>query len=318
MLVHHHTSLELSPEELHQFGLDEVERLRREYAEVGERLFGTRVQAEIFERLASDPALRYTTPDEIMDDSRRCVGAASALAGEWFGRLPRAACAIEPVPDYAAADSPGAYYFPPAADGSRPGTYFVNTFEPEGRFRYETAAIAHHEAVPGHHNQIALATEFEHLPTFQRLSMGHTAYVEGWGLYSERLADEMGLYADDLDRVGLLSADSLRSCRLVVDTGLHALGWTRRQAVDFMVENVPTARQEIEYEVDRYIGTPAQALAYKVGQREIFRLRERAREALGDAFDIRGFHDTVLGSSLVTLPILGDLVDGWVASVGGH
>ncbi|MGH9135953.1 MAG: DUF885 domain-containing protein [Acidimicrobiales bacterium] len=315
MLALHHTSLDLPPDEVHRIGLAELtEKLPAEYADVGGRLFGTTERAEIFERLRNDPALRYETGDEIIADARRCLDAARAEMGQWFGRLPQADCDLKAVPEYAAPDSPAAYYFPPADDGSRPGAYYVNTHEPSTRLRYETAAIAYHEAIPGHHLQLAIATELQGVPTFQRLSMGHTAYAEGWGLYAERVADEMGLYTTDLDRLGLLSADSLRSARLVVDTGLHAMGWTRQQAIDFMVEYVPSSVEEVTVEVDRFIVWPGQALAYKIGQREIFRLREDAKQRLGDRFDIRGFHDTVLGSSLVTLPILGDLVDGWVVS----
>ena len=205
-----------------------------------------------------------------------------------------------------------AYNFPPDNDGSRPGTYFVNTADPAHKSRFETASVAYHEAIPGHHLQLAIATELDGVPTFQRLALGNTAYVEGWGLYAERLAEEMGLYADDLERIGMLAADSWRSCRLVVDTGLHALGWGRQQAIDFMTANAPVSVGEIEVEVDRYIGMPGQALAYKIGQREIFRLRAEARQRLADRFDIRSFHDAVLGSSSVSLPVLRLLVDQWV------
>ena len=187
---------------------------------------------------------------------------------------------------------------------------------PGQKNRYEAASVAYHEAIPGHHLQIAIANELTDVPEFQRFSLSNTAYIEGWGLYSERLADEMGLYVSDLDRIGMLAADSWRACRLVVDTGLHALGWSRQQAIDYMAANTPVSVEEVTVEIDRYIGMPGQALAYKVGQREIFRLREKARAALGDRFDIKGFHDTVLGSGAVSLPILGDLVDGWIATAG--
>jgi uncharacterized protein (DUF885 family) len=303
---------DLTAEEIHQIGLDELDRLAGEYAEVGGQLFGTTDQAEIFDRLRSDPALRYDSGDEIMGDARRYLAAATAAMGQWFGRLPKSPCDVTPVPSALAQDMPVAYYFPPANDGSRPGTYFVNTADPGHKNRYETASVAYHEAIPGHHLQLAIATELDDVPTFQRLSSnGKTAFVEGWGLYAERLAAEMGLYADDLERIGMLAADSWRSCRLVVDTGLHALGWGRQQAIDFMAANAPVSVGEIEVEVDRYIGLPGQALAYKVGQREILRLRADARDRLGARFDIRAFHDVVLGSSSVTLPVLRHLVDDW-------
>jgi len=232
--------------------------------------------------------------------------------GEWFGRLPVTPCEIVAIPAAIAEDMPMAYYFPPADNRSRPGMYFVNTADPGHKNRFETASVAYHEAIPGHHLQLAIATELDGVPAFQRLSHGNTAYVEGWGLYAERLAAEMGLYTDDLERIGMLAADSWRSCRLVVDTGLHALGWGRREAIDFMAANAPVTMGEIEVEVDRYIGMPGQALAYKIGQREIFRLRAEAQQRLADRFDIRSFHDVVLGSSSVSLPVLRLLVDDWI------
>jgi uncharacterized protein (DUF885 family) len=314
-LVAHHTTLDLPPEEIHEVGMQEVtQKLPEEYAQVGGRIFGITDPAEVLERLRVDPTLRYGNGEEIMADAREAFEAAKAAMGGWFGRLPQSPCAIEEVPAFLAADSPSAYYFPPAGDGSRGGTYYVNTHAPEDKARYETASIAFHEAIPGHHLQLAIATELTGVPRFRRFSLANTAYVEGWGLYSERLAEEMGLYRNDLERIGMLAADSIRACRLVVDTGLHAMGWTRAQAVEFMAANTPVSVEEVTVEVDRYIGMPGQALAYKLGQREIFRLREAARARLGEAFDIRGFHDAVLTSGAVRLPILGDLVGAWVAS----
>lgn len=308
-LVRRHTTLDdLSADEVHQIGLAEVERLAGEYAEVGGRLFGTGDLDEVFRRLREDTDLRYGAAGEIMDDARRYLSGAEATMGGWFGRLPASACAIKEVPAFLAADAPAAYYFPPAADGSRPGAYFVNTYEPAERNRYETASVAYHEAIPGHHLQLAIANELTHLPRFQRLSFGNTAFVEGWALYAERLAAEMGLYRDDVERIGMLAGDSWRSCRLVVDTGMHALGWTRQQAVDFMVAHAPVAIEEIHVEIDRYIAIPGQALAYKVGQLEIQRLRAAAEATAGPGFDIRAFHDAVLGSGSVSLPVLREVV----------
>ncbi|MGH9263229.1 MAG: DUF885 domain-containing protein [Acidimicrobiales bacterium] len=313
-LVSQHTTLDLPPEEIHRIGMQEVtEKLPAEYAEVGGRLFGLTDPAAVLDRLRTDPELRYKTGDEIMADAREAFGAAKAAMAQWFGRLPQSDCAIAEVPAFLAPDSPSAYYFPPAGDGSRGGTYYVNTHAPEDKARYETASIAFHEAIPGHHLQLAIATELTDLPRFRRFSLANTSYVEGWGLYSERLAEEMGLYRNDLERMGMLAADSMRACRLVADTGLHAMGWSRRQAVDFMAANMPVSVEEVTVEVDRYIGMPAQALAYKLGQREIFRVRDAARERMGQGFDIRGFHDAVLTSGAVRLPILGELVDAWVA-----
>jgi len=308
-LVRQHTTLDdLPAEEIHRLGLASVERLTDEYAEVGSRLFGTRDQAEIFAQLQADPALRYGSADEIMAHVRRCVDGAWARIPEWFGRLPESPCDVVPVPDYLAADAPTAYYFPPAADGSRPGAYCVNLHEPTRRGRFETASVAYHEGIPGHHLQLTIATELTGVPSFQRLSLGNTAFAEGWALYTERLADEMGLYQDDIDRVGLLAGDSWRSCRLVVDTGLHALGWSREHAVEYLMANVPASEHHIRSEVDRYVAMPAQALSYKVGQLEIQRLRADVEARSNGGFDIKAFHDTVLGSGTVSLPVLRDLV----------
>jgi uncharacterized protein (DUF885 family) len=316
-LIELHTGLPLTPDELHAIGMAEAtESLPVEYAEAGGREFGTTDLAEIFGRLLDDPGLRYRDADQIMGHATECLDAARAAMGDWFGILPEAPCVLEPVPEYLAADSPAAYYSPPAPDGSRPGEYFVNLHEPTKRGRAETASIAYHEAIPGHHLQLAIASERTDLPAFRRLSWGHTAFVEGWALYTERLADEMGLYGSGLDRLGMLASDSWRACRLVVDTGLHAMGWTRQQAIDFMNAHAPVSREEIVVEVDRYIGMPGQALAYKVGQREILRLRVEARAARGPDFDIRAFHDTVLGGATISLRVLRDRVAAW--SAGGQ
>ncbi|HEV7762477.1 MAG TPA: DUF885 domain-containing protein [Acidimicrobiales bacterium] len=314
-LIHQHTTLaDLGAEEIHHLGLAEITGLADEYAVVGERLFGTTDLTEIFDRLRNDPALRYERSDEMMADAQRYLDGARARMGDWFGRLPRSDCDIKPVPEFLAADAPAAYYFPPAADGSRPGAYFVNNANPGEHNRYEMASVAYHEAIPGHHLQLTIANELDELPRFQRFSFGNTAFVEGWALYTERLAAEMGLYANDLEHIGMLAADSWRSARLVVDTGLHALGWSRQQAIDFMVANVPVSIEQIEIEIDRYVAIPGQALAYKVGQLEIRRVRALAAEQRDGDFDIKAFHDVVLGSGSVSLPALRQLVDDWIAA----
>jgi uncharacterized protein (DUF885 family) len=217
------------------------------------------------------------------------------------------------IPAVAAKDATIAYYLPPAADGTRPGSYYVNVSEPTTRTKFESEVLAFHESIPGHHLQIAIAQELEGIPEFRRHAW-ITAYGEGWGLYTERLSDEMGLYSGDVERLGILSFDSWRACRLVVDTGMHALGWSRQEAIDYLMENSPQAPNNIVNEVDRYIAWPGQALAYKIGQREIARLREEARAALGVGFDIKDFHDVVLGSGPVPLPVLGGLVEDWIDS----
>lgn len=304
-LIRYHTTLaESDAHQIHELGLEEIDRLTGEYADIGRRLFGASGLEDIFARLRADPALRYRHAEEIMTDARDCLHRAAAAAPRWFRRLPAQPCQIVPVPDFLSPDAPAAYYYPPAADGSRPGTYWVNEYQPGSRLRYETAAVAFHEAVPGHHLQLALASELEHLPRFQRQSYTNTAFVEGWALYAERLADEMGLYTDDVDRLGMLAGDSLRSARLVVDTGLHAKGWTRQQAIDYMTAHTPAAPEEIRVEVDRYIAMPAQALAYKIGQLEIQHQRRLATHLLGDRFDIAAFHDQILAHGALNLTVL--------------
>jgi uncharacterized protein (DUF885 family) len=218
---------------------------------------------------------------------------------------------VREIPAVEAPESTLAYYQPPPIDGSRPGHYYVNTSDPTSRSRFEAEALAFHESVPGHHTQIARALELD-LPTLQRMFYV-TAFVEGWALYAERLADEMGLYTDDVARLGMLSFDSWRACRLVVDTGLHALGWSRSRAIDFMRANSPQAVNNITNEVDRYIGWPGQALAYMAGRTRITALRQRAERALGPRFDISAFHDALLEHAAVPLWTVDWLVDDWIA-----
>ncbi|MDX6227353.1 MAG: hypothetical protein QOI76_743 [Frankiales bacterium] len=312
-LVAYHTTTTRTPQEIHQLGLDGIARLALEYAEIGERVFGTADPREVFRLLREDPELRYSDEAEILTLAEAAIRRAEAAAPQWFGVLPVQRCVVAAVPMDQAPHSPAAYYFPPALDGSRPGTYYANTFEPGNRFRFECEAIAYHEAVPGHHFQLSLVQEL----TLSKLRQIYavTAYAEGWGLYAERLASEMGLYSDDVARLGMLSADSMRAARLVVDTGLHALGWSREQAIAFCRENTPMAPSDIEVEIDRYISDPGQACAYLVGRLEIQRVRELAERRLGDRFDIRGFHDTVLGVGGVPLGLLERVVTDWCDGV---
>jgi uncharacterized protein (DUF885 family) len=270
----------------------------------------------ILERLRSDPELHFRTSDEVFAVAEASLARANAAIPEWFGRLPATPCVVVAMGEHEARHSTIAYYRQPAADGSRPGSYYINTTAPETRPRYEAEVLAFHEAVPGHHLQIAIAQELEGLPAFRRLA-GPTAYAEGWGLYTERLSEEMGLLTGDLDRFGILSFDAWRACRLVVDTGLHAFGWSRDAAIAFMVEHTALAENNIVNEVDRYLAMPGQALAYKLGQREIVALRDQGRAALGDAFDIRAFHDVVLGQGAVGLGTLRTVVESWIAAQRG-
>jgi len=312
-MIRVHTTLDLSPEELHATGLAEIERIDAEFVELGRRVLGTTDLESTLAALRDDPRLRFETADEVFDVAKRSLARATAAMDEWFGRVPAAACVVVPIPSHSEVHQTIAYYAWPAMDGSRPGRYYINLHAPETRPRYEAEALAFHEAVPGHHLQIAVAQELPGLPAFQRM-LGSTAFAEGWGLYTERLSDEMGLYSSDMDRFGILSFDAWRAGRLVVDTGMHAMGWTRREAIDFLKRHSALGESNIANEVDRYIVWPGQALAYKVGQLEIARLRRHAEERLGPRFDIKAFHDTVLGSGAVSLPVLRGLVDDWLDS----
>jgi uncharacterized protein (DUF885 family) len=310
-LVRYHTTLDLSPTEIHRIGLDETERIDAEFRRLGESILGTSDLDAVLAGLRSNPELHFRTPQEVFDVAQSTLDRANAAIPAWFGRLPKAPCIVVEMAPHEAEHSTIAYYREPASDGSRPGAYYVNTTKPETRPRYEAEVLAVHEAVPGHHLQIALAQELDALPAFRRLG-GPTAYVEGWGLYTERLAVEMGLISEGVARLGVASFDAWRACRLVVDTGMHALGWSRDRAITFMLEHTALAENNVVNEVDRYLAMPGQALAYKLGQREILRLRDRARDALGGRFDIRAFHDAVLGQGAVGLGTLGRIVDRWI------
>ena len=307
-----HTTTSLAPEDLHQLGLDLIDDLAGEYRVLGKRVLATDDLGQIFPRLRDDPALRFTSSADIRDTAVVALARAQAAVGTWFDTLPSAPCEVREIPLVEAPESTIAYYQPPPLDGSRPGVYYVNTTEPHTRSRFDAEVLAFHESVPGHHLQIALAIEAD-LPALQRV-VYLTAFVEGWGLYIERLADEMGLYTDDLARLGMLSFDSWRACRLVVDTGIHAFGWSRSRAVDFFREHSPQPHANVENEIDRYIGWPGQALAYMVGRTRIADLRRRAETALGQDFDIAAFHDAVLAQAAVPLGTLERLVDDWIAT----
>ena len=307
-----HVGLPKTPAELHALGRAEIARTDQEIAALGKKVLGTRDLAATIARLRGDRALYFDTREELLAAAQRALDKSKAAIPRFFSVLPKADCVVAEIPSYAAPDSTIAYYQAPHYDGSKPGEYFVNTFKPETRPRYELEALTWHESIPGHHLQIALAQELGALPMFRKV-VGTTAFVEGWALYTERLAEDMGLYSSDLDRLGKLSYDAWRGSRLVVDTGIHALGWTRSQAEAFMREHTALTEVNISNEVDRYIGWPGQALAYKVGQLEILALRAEAEHKLGDKFDLQAFHAVVLGAGAVTLPVLADRVHAWIA-----
>jgi uncharacterized protein (DUF885 family) len=316
-LIHKYVQLARTPVEIHQVGLDWATHvLPEEWTTIGNRALGLDTMEAIFERLHADPAFRFTSEEEMLDHARATIARAWDAVDDWFGARPETPCQVVPVPASMAPAMPPAYYMQPPPDRSREGTYFLNTYKPEERDRFEYESTHFHEAIPGHHFDRSLASELDGIPMFRRYTQVY-AHTEGWGLYAERLADEMGLYSGEVDRLGMLTADAWRAGRLVVDTGMHALGWSREKAIDWLLEWTPIGRLTIEQEVDRYIGMPGQALSYKVGQLEILRLRAEAENRLGNAFDIKGFHDTLLTSGAMTLPLLADVVESWIDSKSG-
>ncbi len=309
--VRHHTTTDLGPAEVHALGLAEVARNREEMLAVMREVGFTGTLGEFFTYLRSDPRFYYQTPEELF---RAYVYTAKMIEPELprlFGRLYRTPFGVRPIPATSAPNTTTAYYNGPSQDGTRPGWYYVNLYRPEVRPKYEIEVLTVHEAAPGHHLQIALAQEMTDLPKFRRFA-DFTAYIEGWALYSERLGYDLGLYRDPYSRFGQLTYDQWRAIRLVVDTGIHRLGWTRQQAIDYFLANAAKTEADVINEIDRYISWPGQALAYKIGQLRILELRERARAALGSRFDLRAFHDAVLGSGAVPLDVLEAGIDAWI------
>ena len=306
------TTLPLTALELHEYGLEQLEAIDRDRLAIAREL-GHDDVASLRQFLQSDPSNFATDPDELVELARRQIEHAAAVAPSWFGRLPKAPCEVRAVEPYAAPEAPTAFYFPPAPDGSRPGIYFINTYEPASRPIHQLAAITYHEAVPGHHFQISIESELEELHDFRRFGsrLAGIASTEGWGLYSERLADEMGLYENPRERLGMLDMQALRAARLVTDTGLHAFRWTREEAVDF-VEGSGQTRLMAASETDRFICWPGQALAYMVGQREIRALRSELEARDGERFDLQAFHDQTIGHGALPLATLRAQLPGWV------
>jgi uncharacterized protein (DUF885 family) len=309
----YHTTTDLTPERIHEIGLQEVARIQGEMQKVMDEVGFTGTRQQFFAKLRSDKQFYYATPDELF---RAYVVAAKTIEPELpklFGRLYRTPFGIRPIPDTSAPNTTTAYYQPPSADGRRAGYYYVNLYRPEVRPKYEIEVLSVHESVPGHHLQIALQQELGDQPNFRRFG-GYTAYIEGWGLYSERLGYDLGLYKDPYSRFGQLTYDMWRAVRLVVDTGLHVKKWSRQQAIDYFEDNAAKTHQDIVNEIDRYIADPGQALAYKIGQLKLLELRAKATRELGAKFDIRAFHDAVLASGAVPLDVLERNVDAWIAT----
>ncbi|MGH2427919.1 MAG: DUF885 domain-containing protein [Candidatus Limnocylindria bacterium] len=313
------TTVATTAEEVHAFGLADLEHIEAEKDEIARRL-GHADRSALTRALADDGQNHTDDPAALVRLAQQQTDRAYGEAPKYFGRLPRANCIVKAVEAYREQESPPAFYMPPSLDGSRQGQYYINTYQPSERQLHKIAAITFHEATPGHHFQIAIEMELAGLPAFRTLGarMAGVAYAEGWGLYCERLADEMGLYASDEERLGMLDAQSFRAARLVVDSGLHAMGWSRERAIEFMHERGSLPPVDAGIEVDRYTVWAGQALSYKLGQREIERARQEVAAAMGDRFDLRAFHDEVLGHGTLPLATLRREIPGWVeAAVSG-
>jgi prolyl oligopeptidase len=310
-LARQFTTTQMSPDDIHRLGLNEVRRIRGEMQTIIDKLDFSGTFQDFLVFLRSDPQFYFDNPDDLYQAYLATCKRIDPELVKLFGTLPRMPYGVKPIPDSVAPDTTTAYYSRPAADGSRAGTYWVNLYKPEVRPKYEIEVLSVHEAMPGHHLQIALQQELPDMPNFRRY-MGFTAFVEGWGLYSENLGYDLGLYKDAYSQFGQLTYEMWRAVRLVVDTGIHYKGWTRQQAIDFFKDNAAKTELDIINEIDRYISMPGQALAYKIGQLRMQTIRERAELALGDTFDIRAFHDALLGAGALPLDILEQRMDAWI------
>jgi len=311
-LIRQRTTTDLTAEQIHQIGLDEVKRDEAEMLVVAQKL-GFADLATFRASLKTNPKLHPASREALLAAYRGYLTPMQAKLPQLFGRLPKAAFEVVAVPDYLEKTSAPAYYESGAPDGSRPGRLFIDTYDAAGRNLYSVEVIAYHEGLPGHHLQISIAQELDGLPDFRKYS-GYTAYAEGWGLYSERLGKDVGFYQDPYSDYGRLEGDIWRAIRLVVDTGVHSQHWTREQMVQYFHDHSAIDETSIQAEVDRYIAWPGQALAYKIGQLKILELRDRAKAALGDRFDLRAFHDQVLDSGSLPLDVLSERIDAWIAS----
>jgi uncharacterized protein (DUF885 family) len=311
-LIRRTTTTDLTADQIHQMGLDEVKKDEAEMLAIAQKL-GFKDLASFRASLQTNPKLKPASADALLAAYKGYLGPMQAKLPSLFGTLPKAPFEVVPVPDYMEKTAPDAYYQPGTPDGSRPGRLFIDTYNFADRKFDEVEAIAYHEGLPGHHLQISIAQELTGLPTFRNYEF-YTAYAEGWGLYAERLGKDVGFYQDPYSDYGRLEGDIWRAIRLVVDTGVHSQHWSRQQMVDYFHEHSGVGETSVQAEVDRYIAWPSQALAYKVGQLKILELRDRAQKALGDKFDIRAFHDQVIDSGALPLDLLDARIDAWIAA----
>lgn len=316
-LAGYYTTTDLNAEQIHKIGLDEVARIRAEMEKIKAEVGFQGSLAEFFTYLRTDPKFFHKTPDALLTAYRAIAKRIDPELVKVFKTIPRMPYGVRPIPDNIAPDTTTAYYQPGASDGTRPGYYYVNLYKPEVRPTWEMMPLSLHEAVPGHHFQFARGLEMPDAPMFRRTAY-FVAYGEGWGLYAEQLGYEMGLYTDPYDRMGQLAYEMWRAVRLVVDTGMHSQGWSRDRAIEYFTDNAPKTRQDIVNEIDRYIGTPGQALAYKIGQIKISALRAKASKELGPKFDLRAFNDAVLETGSVPLEALERHIDAWIRETGSR
>ena len=303
----------ITVKEVHEVGLSEIERLKKEFFEIGENVFpGVSTPEEVLQKMQTEPSMRYESKEQMLQLAVDTIERAYKPLDQWFTVFPKSPCKVLPVPAESEQHAPPAYYYPPLPDGSRDGTYFLNTYKAETKSIFEAESVAFHEAIPGHHLDRTIAVELQDVPDFQKY-VASTAFVEGWGLYSEQLANEMGLYSNDVQQLGRLGNDAWRACRRVLDTGMHGMGWSRDNAINFFKANSPIEAINAEIETDRYIAWPGQACSYKMGQLKIEELRRKAENELGDKFDIRYFHDEVLCDGGITLPILENKINSFIA-----
>jgi uncharacterized protein (DUF885 family) len=315
ILIRRTTTTDLTADQIHQIGLDEVKRDEAEMLAIAQKL-GFKDLKTFGASLKTNPKLHPTSREALLDAYRSYLTPMQARLPQLFGRLPKAKFEVAAAPAYIEKTASVAYYEEPAPDGSRPGRIRVDTYNPTDRNLYDVESIAYHEGLPGHHLQISIAEELDDVPTFRKYE-NNTAYAEGWGLYAERLGKDLGLYQDPYSDYGRLEGDIWRAIRLVVDTGVHSKHWTRDQMVQFFHDHSAIDETGMQSEIDRYIAWPSQALAYKIGQLKILELRDRAKTALGDRFDLRAFHDQILDSGSLPLDILSDRIDAWIASQKG-